>query len=52
MDRQRVESVLPWLNGIFPIAGRLAPTVFGTNGDVLGVFKEHTRLQCRGGHVC
>jgi hypothetical protein len=44
MDLQRVKSMLPRLNGTFLIAGRLAPTAFGTNGDVLGVFKEQTRL--------
>jgi hypothetical protein len=44
MDRQRVKGMLPGLNGTFLIAGRLVPSAFGTNGDVLGVFKEHTRL--------
>jgi hypothetical protein len=44
MDRQRVKSMLPGLNGTFLIAGQLAPTAFGRNGDVLGVFKEHNRL--------
>jgi hypothetical protein len=32
------------LNSTFLSAGQLAPSAFGTNGDVLGVFKEHTRL--------
>jgi hypothetical protein len=36
--------MLPALNGSFLIAGQLVLTAFGTNGDVLGVFKEHTRL--------
>jgi hypothetical protein len=44
MDRQQVKCMLPALNGSFLIAGRLVLTAFGTNGDVLGVFKEHTRL--------
>jgi hypothetical protein len=44
MDRQRVKSMLPALNGSFLISGRLVLTAFGTNGDVFGVFKEHTRL--------
>ena len=43
-DRQRAKSMLPALNGSFLIAGRLVLTAFGTNGDVLGVFKEHSRL--------
>jgi peptide/nickel transport system substrate-binding protein len=45
-ERQKEEarSMLPGLNGSFLIAGRLVPSAFGTNGDVLGVFKEHTRL--------
>lgn len=44
MDRQQVKCMLPALNGSFLIAGRLVLTAFGTNGDVLAVFKEHTRL--------
>jgi len=36
--------MLPARNGSFLIAGRLALTAFGTNGGVLGVLKEHTRL--------
>jgi hypothetical protein len=43
-DRQRDKSMLLGLNGTFLSAGQLTPTAFGTNGDVLGVFKEHTRL--------